>query len=185
MVTSVLGLRPSEALWCSIRLSSTRVISSSALSAASCGSSPLSLSCQLCSEGESLDGGRAAGGGASLTAAPRCLAAASLTLVSEQATLSTLITAQSVEPDSLCVHSVTGEAAGVVEGASLSAGDGVCALLEEEAGKDKAMAVSSASEGVVGGVWKKSRGEPERGEQAVKQRRRKREREVKEEQQLT
>lgn len=40
--------------------------------------------------------------------------------------------------------------------------DGVCASLEEAA-EDKAMADSAAaSEGVVGGVWKKSRGETER-----------------------
>lgn len=45
------------------------------------------------------------------------------------------------------------------EGVALPGGDGVCALLEEAA-EDKAMAVSSASEGVVGGVWKKSKGEP-------------------------
>lgn len=47
----------------------------------------------------------------------------------------------------------------VEEGVVLPGGDGVCALLEEAA-EDKAMAVSSASEGVVGGVWKKSKGEP-------------------------
>lgn len=44
----------------------------------------------------------------------------------------------------------------------LPAGDAVCALLEEAA-EDKAMAVSSASDGVVGGVWKKSKGEPKTG----------------------
>lgn len=66
-------------------------------------------------------------------------------------------------------------AAGVV-GAVLSAGvDGVCALLEEAA-EDKAMAVSSASEGVVGGVWKKSKGEPERGKQTGSKRKKERER---------
>lgn len=74
--------------------------------------------------------------------------------------LSTLITAHSEGAASFCVQSATGE---VVEGVVLlPAGDGVCALLEEAA-EDKAMAVSSASEGVVGGVWKKSKGEPERG----------------------
>lgn len=73
--------------------------------------------------------------------------------------LSTLITAHSEGADSFCVQSATGE---VVEGVALPAGDGVCALLDEAA-EDKAMAVSSASEGVVGGVWKKSKGEPERG----------------------
>lgn len=36
-------------------------------------------------------------------------------------------------------------------------------VVVEEAEEDKAIAVSSASEGVVGGVWKKSNGEPERG----------------------
>lgn len=70
--------------------------------------------------------------------------------------LSTLITAHSEGADSFCVQSATGE---VAEGVVLPCGDGVCALLEDAA-DDKAMAVSSASEGVVGGVWKKSRGEP-------------------------
>lgn len=77
--------------------------------------------------------------------------------------LSTLITAHSEGADSFCVQSATGE---VVEGVVLPAvsGDGVpfCSSLLEEAAEDKAMAVSSASEGVVGGVWKKSKGEPER-----------------------
>lgn len=54
----------------------------------------------------------------------------------------------------------------VAEGVLLVAvsGDGApfCSSLLEEAAEDKAMPVSSASEGVVGGVWKKSKGEPER-----------------------
>lgn len=49
----------------------------------------------------------------------------------------------------------------MAEGVVLRAGDGVCALLGGAA-EDKAMAASSSSEGVVGGVWKKSKGEPER-----------------------
>lgn len=70
--------------------------------------------------------------------------------------LSTLITAHSEGADNFCVQSAIGE---VAEGVVLPGGDGVCALLEEAA-EDKAMAVSSASKGVVGGVWKKSKGEP-------------------------
>lgn len=73
-------------------------------------------------------------------------------------TPSTLITAHSEGADSFCVHSATGEA---VEGVSLLAGGGVCTL-SEAAAEDKAMTVSSACEGVVGGVWKKSKGEPEK-----------------------
>lgn len=79
--------------------------------------------------------------------------------------LSTLITAQSDGADGFCVQSATGV---VVEGVALPAGDGVWALFEEAA-EDKAMAVSCASEGVEGGVWKKSKGEPKRGNQIVKQ----------------
>jgi len=60
-----------------------------------------------------------------------------------------LITAHSEGADSFCVQSASGEA---MEGLAEPVGDGVCALLEEAA-EDKAMAVSSASEGVVGGVW--------------------------------
>lgn len=86
-----------------------------------------------------------------------CLAAASLKFVSVEVMLSTLITAHSEAADSFCVQSVIGE---VVVGVVSS--DGVCVLLEEAA-EDKAMAVSAASDGVVGGVWKKSKGEPERG----------------------
>lgn len=76
--------------------------------------------------------------------------------------LSTLIMAHSEGADSfcVCVQSATGE---VVEGVVLPvSGDGVpfCSSLLEEAAEDKAMPVSSASEGVVGGVWKKSKGEP-------------------------
>lgn len=73
--------------------------------------------------------------------------------------LSTLITAHSEAAGSFCVQSAIGEA---VEGVVLLGSDGVCAL-SEEAAEDKAMAESAASEGVVGGVWKKSKGEPERG----------------------
>lgn len=62
--------------------------------------------------------------------------------------LSTLITAHSEGADSFCVQSTIGE---VAEGGALPGADGVCALLEEAA-EDKAMAVSTASEGVVGGV---------------------------------
>lgn len=97
---------------------------------------------------------------AGLPTAASFLAAVSLTFVSEAATLSTLITAHSEGADSRCVHSVNGE---VVEGVVLPAAGGVCAL-SEEAAEDKAMTVSSACEGVVGGVWKKSKGEPERRE---------------------
>lgn len=128
------------------------MVSSPDLSSAACGSSPLSGSCQLSSEGDPLDGGRDTG----LLAAFPCLTTASLTFVSEQAMLSTLITAHSEGADNFCVQSAIGE---VAEGVVLPGGDGVCALLEEAA-EDKAMAVSSASKGVVGGVWKKSKGEP-------------------------
>lgn len=147
-VRSGLGLSPSEARWCSIRLSKTRVISSSSsVSAAACESSPLSLSCQLCSEDDPLD----AGGEPVLSVLPAAVScatasAASLTL------LSTLIRAHSVGADTFCVQSGIG---GAAEGVVPPVSDGVCALL-------KAMLARSASEGVVGGVWKKSRGEPER-----------------------
>lgn len=70
--------------------------------------------------------------------------------------LSTLITAHSEGAGSFCDQSTIGEMA---EGVVLPTGDGVCAL-SEAAAEDKAMAVSSACEGVVGGVWKKSKGEP-------------------------
>lgn len=142
-----------------MRLSKTRVTSSPALSAAACGSSPLSLSCQLCSDGD-VDGGRDTGLPRLTTAFP-CLVAAPLAFASEEVMLSTLITAHSEAADSFCAQSVIGEVAvGVV---LLLGSDGVCALLEEAA-EDKAMVVSAASEGVVGGVWKKSKGEPERVE---------------------
>ncbi|KAG7239704.1 hypothetical protein INR49_028640 [Caranx melampygus] len=93
----------------------------------------------LCSEGDPLDGGRGIGLPGLTAAFPSLPAAASLTFASEDVTLSRLITAHSVGADGFCVHSPTGVAE---EGVVLSAGDGVCALLEE------AMAFSSASEGV-------------------------------------
>ena len=71
--------------------------------------------------------------------------------------MSTLITAHSEGADNFCVQFAIGE---VVEGVVLSAGDGVCAL-SGAAAVGKAMAASSASEGEVGGVWKKSKGESE------------------------
>lgn len=144
-----------------MRLSKTRVISSPTLSAAACGSNPLSLSCQLCSEGD-LDGGRDTGLPRPDAAFPR-LAAASLTFVSVEVMLSTLITAHSEPAVSFCVQSATAEVmeVGVVVLLLLLGSDGICALVEEAA-EDKAMAVSTASEGVVGGVWKKSKGEPKK-----------------------
>lgn len=63
------------------------------------------------------------------------------------------MTAHSAGAAGFCFHSVIGEAR---VGVALP-GD---ALLEEAA-EDKAIAVSSAWVGVVGGVWKKSKGEPE------------------------
>lgn len=129
------------------------MVSSAALSSTACGSSPLSRSCQLSSEGDALDDRRDAW----LPTAFPHLAAALPTLVSEQAMLSTLITAHSDGAASFCVQSASAE---VPEGVALPGGDGDCALAEEAA-QDKAMAASSASEGVVGGVWKKSKGEPE------------------------
>lgn len=145
-----------------MRLSKTRVISSPTLSAAACGSSPLSLSCQLCSDGD-LDGGRDTGLPRPAAAFP-CLAAASLTFVSVEVMLSTLMTAHSEAADSFCVQSAIGEVVVVVGVVVvlLLGSDGICALFEEAA-EDRAMTVSAASEGVVGGVWKKSKGEPERG----------------------
>lgn len=44
----------------------------------------------------------------------------------------------------------------------LQAGDRVCILLQAAA-VDKAMAMVSGCDGVVAGVWKKSKGEPEMG----------------------
>ncbi|TNN49162.1 hypothetical protein EYF80_040625 [Liparis tanakae] len=102
---------------------------------------------QLSSEGDPLDGGRNVRLPGLPAASPR-LTAASLTFVSE-VTLSTLITAHSEGADAVCVQSAGGEA---TEGLVEPVGEGVGALLEEAA-EDKAMAVSSASEGVVGGVW--------------------------------
>lgn len=80
-----------------------------------------------------------------------CLAAA--LLYAHVSEVSTLMTAHSTGAAGLCVHSVIGEGR---EEVALS-GD---ALLEEAA-EDKAIVVSSAWLGVAGGVWKKSKGEPE------------------------
>lgn len=63
------------------------------------------------------------------------------------------MTAHSAGAVGFCVLSVIGEAR---EGLALPG-----AALLEEAAEDKAIAVSSAWVGVVGGVWKKSKGEPE------------------------
>lgn len=63
------------------------------------------------------------------------------------------MTAHSAGAAGLCVHSVIGE---VREGVALPGNAWL-----EEAAEDKAIAVSSAWVGVVGGVWKKSKGEPE------------------------
>lgn len=134
-----------------MRLKKTRDTSSPALSAAVCGSSPLSLSCQLCSEGD-LDEGRGTGL-PRLTAAFPCRTPAPLIFVM----VSTLITAHSDAAHSFCVESANGK---LVEGVVLLGSEGVC-VLSVEAAEDKAIAASVVSEGVVGGVWKKSKGEPE------------------------
>lgn len=63
------------------------------------------------------------------------------------------MTAHSAGAVGFCVHSEIGE---VREGAALPGNAWL-----EEAAEDKAIAVSSAWVGVVGGVWKKSKGEPE------------------------
>lgn len=92
------------------------------------------------------------------------LAAASLHLpaafVSEPVTLSTLIKAHSAGDGRVCIHSATGEGA---RGATLQAGVRVWILLEAAA-VDKAMAMVSDCDGVVAGVWKKSKGEPKKKE---------------------
>lgn len=63
------------------------------------------------------------------------------------------MTAHSAGAAGFCVHSVieVGREGVVLPGDALL----------EEAAEDKAIAVSSAWVGVVGGVWKKSKGEPE------------------------
>lgn len=140
VLASVWGLSSTEALQRSISLSKPRGVCSLALSSAACGSSPLSRSCQLSSEG------------GLPTASPNPTAA----FVPETATLSGVIRAHSAGGGCFCSHSATGEGA---RGVMLQAGDRVCILLQAAA-VDRAMAMVSGCEGVVAGVWKKSKGEP-------------------------
>lgn len=149
VAASVWQLNSTEALYRSVSRSKPRLVSSPALSSAACGSSPLSRSCQLSSKGHPPGGGRDAG----LPAASLHLTAA---LVSEPVTLSMLIKAHSAGAGRFCIHSATGEG---VRGARVQAGDRVCILLEAAA-VDKAIAMVSGCDGVVAGVWKKSKGEP-------------------------
>lgn len=149
VAASAWRLNSIEALYRSVSRSKPRLVSSPALSSAACGSSPLSRSCQLSSEGHPPGGGRDAG----LPAASLRLAAA---FVSEPVTLSMLIKAHSAGAGRFWIHSATGEG---VRGAIVQAGDRVCILLEAAA-VDKAMAMVSGCDGVVAGVWKKSKGEP-------------------------
>lgn len=89
-----------------------------------------------------------------LAAAFSHLVAASPAVVCELVMLSTLITAHSDGLGSFRVQS-----ASRLDGLVLLCVDGVCSLLEEAA-EDKAMVIIPVSEGVVAGVWKKSKGEP-------------------------
>lgn len=125
--------------------SKAKVKSSLARSAAPCGSMPLSLSCQLSSEGNP---SHRAVELSRLTTGVSSAATASLTLVSVEDTLPVLMIDQSEEAIILCVRSAFGE------------GFSVCGL-SVEAAEGKATAARKASEGEFGGVWKKSEGEPE------------------------
>lgn len=147
-VASVRRFNSTEALYRSISLNKPRLVSSLALSPAACGSSPLSRSCQLSSEGQPPCGGRDAG----LPAAASLHLTAAFT--SEPATLSMFVKAHSAGAARFWIHSATGER---VRGAMVQVG---VWILLEAAAVDKAMAMVSGWDGVVAGVWKKSKGEP-------------------------
>lgn len=135
-----------EALYRSISRSKPRLVSSLVL----CGSSPLSGSCQLSSKGHPPGGGSDAGLPAAAAASMHLTAA----FVSEPATPSTFIKAHSAGVGRFCIHSATGER---VRGPMVQVG---VWILPEAAAVDKAMAMVSGCDGVVAGVWKKSKGEP-------------------------